>query len=162
MKLKIKHQIDSKEVAAPSPKLGTADGLLLQSCIVALARATTAWGTTAIARWLVATVTLILRGIGFLLGLRQIDGALASLLCLEGSCLSNTTSHELKLRLVNQVLKVHARIEVDVHRLDVVLGKLLYRLRSLATQRDAEYTKRAQLNLVAIEQLLYQAVAHIR
>ena len=106
------------------------DGLLLQSCIVALARATTAWGTTAIARWLVATVTLILRGIGFLLGLRQIDGALASLLCLEGSCLSNTTSHELKLRLVNQVLKVHARIEVDVHRLDVVLGKLLYRLRS--------------------------------
>lgn len=64
MKLKIKHQIDSKEVTAPSPKLGTADGMLLQSCIVALARATTAWGTTAIARWLVATT---LRGRALLL-----------------------------------------------------------------------------------------------
>ena len=76
--------------------------------------------------------------------------------------MSNTTSHELKLSLVNQVLKVHTRVEVDVHRLDVVLAKLLDRLRTLATERDAEYTERTQLNLVAVKQLLHQAVAHVR
>ena len=81
MKLKIKHQLDSKEVAAPSPKLGTADGLYLQSYILSVRIAaatriavTTRWGRTAIARWLVTT-SVVLRSIGLALGLRQIDGA---------------------------------------------------------------------------------------
>ena len=62
MKLKIKTSLDSKEVAAPSPKLQPMDSYPILHCRPTRA-VTTIWGTTAIARWLVATVTLILRGI---------------------------------------------------------------------------------------------------
>ena len=69
---------------------------------------------------------------------------------------------EFELSFINKVLKVHTRVELDVHRLDVFLGKLLQRLRTLTVDGNAKDTKLTEFNLVAVEQLLYNAVAHVR
>ena len=84
----MKHQLDSKEVAAPCPKLGTADGLLLHSHVFSsrVAAATrsvvaTRWGRTTITRWLVVTVALVLGRL--LLRSLQVNGSLVRLFCQE-------------------------------------------------------------------------------
>ena len=170
----MKHQLDSKEVAAPSPKLGTADGLLLHSYILSVrvaaatrsvvatrsAVTTRVWCITTIARWLVSTVTLVLGRL--LLRSLQVNGTLVRLFSLEQGSLTSTACHKFELSFINKVLKVHTRVELDVHRLDVLLAKLLQRLRTLTVDGDAKDTKLTEFNLVAVEQLLYNAVAHVR
>ena len=128
----MKHQLDSKEVAAPSPKLGTADGLLLHSHVfssrVAAATSavttrsvvTTRWGRTTITRWLVVTLVVLGR---LLLRSLQVNGTLVRLFSLEQGSLTSTACHEFELSFINKVLKVHTRVELDVHRLDVLLGE---------------------------------------
>ena len=118
----MKHQLDSKEVAAPSPKLGTAVGLLLHSYLLsvrvaaATSAVTTRWYRTSIARWLVVTLVVLGR---LLLRSLQVNGSLVRLFSLEQGSLTSTACHELELSLSNKILKVHTRVELDVHRLDV-------------------------------------------
>ena len=124
---------------------------------VGAARATArVWRITTITRWLVVVLgRLLLRSL-------QVNGSLVRLFSLEQGSLTGTACHELELSLINKILKVHTRVELDVHRLDVLLAKLLQRLRTLAVDGDAKDTKFTEFNLVAVEQLFYNAVAHVR
>ena len=70
--------------------------------------------------------------------------------------------HKVELGTSDEVLEVNARGEEDVHRLDVLRGELVERVGAHAADADAEGAQFAQLNLVAVEQLLHQTLAHVR
>ena len=95
------------------------------------------------------------------LGSLQVHCCLTRLLRFQRSLLGDTTCHWIELGTVYQVLEVSTRREKDVHRLDVLGCELLNALRPFAADGDSESTQLAQLDLVAVEQLLHQALAHI-
>lgn len=101
-------------------------------------------------------------GSALVLGGFQVYGGLSRLLGLEGGLLRQAAGHHVEAGLAHQVLEVLARREDDVHLLDVLGREFLHALRALAAQAHAKGTQLAQLNLVAVEQLLHQTLAHVR
>ena len=95
------------------------------------------------------------------LGSLQVHCCLTRLLRFQRSLLGDTTCHRIELGTANQVLEVSTWREKNVHRLDVLGCELLDALRPFAADGDSESTQLAQLDLVAVEQLLHQALAHI-
>lgn len=164
MCLKVKHKFEG--VTTPCIMQDAVIGRILLQAITATvgARVGTAstarvWCITTITRWLVVILVVLGR---LLLRSLQVNGTLVRLFSLEQGSLTSTACHEFELSFINKVLKVHTRVELDVHRLDVFLAKLLQRLRTLTVDGDAKDTKLTEFNLVAVEQLLYNAVAHVR
>ena len=80
----------------------------------------------------------------------------------EGSSLYGTTGHEVELGTIDEVLEVRTRGKQDVHRLDILRRELLHRRRTLATERDAEGSKRPELHLLPVQELFHQTLAGIR
>ena len=164
MCLKVEHKFEG--VTTPCIMQDAVTGRILLQTITATvgARVGTAstarvWCITTITRWLVVILVVLGR---LLLRSLQVNGTLVRLFSLEQGSLTSTACHEFELSFINKVLKVHTRVKLDVHRLDVLLAKLLQRLRTLTVDGDAKDTKLTEFNLVAVEQLLYNAVAHVR
>lgn len=164
MCLKVKHKFE--RMTTPCIMQDAVTGRILLQAITATVGARV--GTTSTARvWCITTITrwfvVILVVLGrLLLRSLQVNGTLVRLFSLEQGSLTSTACHEFELSFINKVLKVHTRVKLDVHRLDVLLAKLLQRLRTLTVDGDAKDTKLTEFNLVAVEQLLYNAVAHVR
>ena len=102
------------------------------------------------------TLFLALRAtsVHLVLGSLQVHCCLTRLLRFQRSLLGDTTCHGVELGTANQVLEVSTRREKNVHRLDVLGCELLDALRPFAADGDSESTQLAQLDLVAVEQLL--------
>ena len=99
-------------------------------------------------------ILLVLRGI-------KVNDTLAGFLGLQGSSLSHTACYRIELGIVDEVFEVRTRSEQYVHRLDVLRSELVDALRPLTADADDERAKLAQLNLVAVEKLFHQTLAHV-
>ena len=98
---------------------------------------------------------------GTVLGCSQVHGSFPGFLRFQRGHLCGTTGHGVELGAVYQVLEVHARSEQDVHRFDVLGRELFDAFRPLAADGNAEGSQFAQLDFVAVEQLLDQALTHV-
>ena len=183
----MKHHFENKNllaVAAPDTKSGTAEYLLevvvsLVSSAFSVARVladltsgrsvatsrsiTAGWSSAArsIISLVRRVVVAILCRVWLFLGSFQVNGLGTLLLCLQGCSLSGSACHRSKLSLADEVLKVDTWGKDDVDALDLISGESLAVFCTLAGERNPEVTQLVKLYLLALQEHLHQALAHV-
>ena len=87
----------------------------------------------------------------------QVHNSATGLLCPERSGLSCTAGNRIEGGTATEVLEVLTRSEDDVHLLDVGCTEAHQRVRTDRGQADPEAAQFTKLDLVAIQQLFYEA-----
>ena len=95
------------------------------------------------------------------LGSRQVNDGISGFLRFQSGVWGRTACHRIKFGAVNQVLEVLPRIEQDVHRFDVLGGKLFERGCSNAAERETECSKLPEHNFIPAQELFDQTLAGI-